>query len=151
MPELTREQLLEQVRTLQSQLAQRVQPHAQPHDTSAERTVITETPRQTKIETTRVPPQAVQPAKFRVSRALVAPRIAGTATPEEIVGQIRSIKSVIRSGVDSAASGDKRTDFRSLAELRQILADLEEELEGLLGIGGRTRQIRMTTQWDKGL
>jgi hypothetical protein len=73
------------------------------------------------------------------------------ATIEEIRSQIAALKSVIVSGVNSAGYGDKRTEFRSLAELRQILADLEEQLEELLGTGGRTRQIRMTTQWDKGL
>ena len=73
------------------------------------------------------------------------------ATTDQIKAQIIAIKTVIRSGVNSAGYGDKRTDFRSLTELRQILADLEEELEDALGLGGRTRQIRMTTQWDKGL
>jgi hypothetical protein len=53
--------------------------------------------------------------------------------------------------VEGAGYGDKRTDFRTLSELRQILADLTEELEAALGIGGRIRQIRMTTQADKGL
>lgn len=55
------------------------------------------------------------------------------------------------SGVESAAYGDKRTEFRSLEELREILNALEEELADLLGLGGRIRQIRMTNQWDKGL
>jgi hypothetical protein len=73
------------------------------------------------------------------------------STVEQIKAQIVAIKTVIQSGVNSAGYGDKRTDFRSLSELRQILADLEEELEEALGIGGRNRQIRMTTQWDKGL
>jgi hypothetical protein len=58
---------------------------------------------------------------------------------------------MIASGVNSAGYGDKRTEFRSLTEMRQILNDLEEELAGLLGAGGRIRQIRMTTQADKGL
>jgi hypothetical protein len=73
------------------------------------------------------------------------------ATIEEIVGRIASIRTVISSGVDSAAYGDKRTEFRSLTELREILNALEEELADLLGYGGRVRQIRMTNQWDKGL
>jgi hypothetical protein len=73
------------------------------------------------------------------------------STPEQILARIIAIKTVISSGVEGAAYGDKRTDFRSLTELRQILSDLEEELEEALGIGGRVRQIRMTTAWDKGL
>jgi hypothetical protein len=70
---------------------------------------------------------------------------------EEVVSQIVAIRSVITSGVESAGYGDKRTEFRSLEELRQILNDLEEILAGLLGLGGKIRQIRMTNQWDKGL
>ena len=72
-------------------------------------------------------------------------------TESEIIGAIDGIKAVIVSGVESAAYGDKRSEFRSLSELRQILADLEEELEEASGRGGRIRQIRMTNQWDKGL
>ncbi|MCA1452849.1 hypothetical protein I6F35_06390 [Bradyrhizobium sp. BRP22] len=75
----------------------------------------------------------------------------GKSTPEEIIAQIAALKSVIISGVNSAGYGDKRTEFRSLTELRQILNDLEEELAELQGQGGRVRQIRMTTQADKGL
>jgi len=77
--------------------------------------------------------------------------VADQSQIDQVLLQIRGIKSVIRSGVNAAGYGDKRTDFRSLSELRQILADLEEELEELTGTGGRVRQIRMTTQADKGL
>ena len=69
---------------------------------------------------------------------------------EEITNQITGIRTVISSGVESAGYGDKRTEFRSLEELREILNGLEEELADLLGLGGRIRQIRMTNQWDKG-
>jgi hypothetical protein len=75
----------------------------------------------------------------------------GKSTPDELLGQIGQIKTVINSGVNSAGYGDKRTEFRSLAELQQILNGLEEDLGAALGYGGRIRQIRMTTQWDKGL
>ena len=68
-----------------------------------------------------------------------------------IQAQIISIKTTLVSGVEEAAYGDKRVGYRSLEELREILAALEEELDDLLGIGGRVRQIRMTTQWDKAL
>lgn len=81
----------------------------------------------------------------------VAPHLVQTFTAQELLGQIISIKQTMVSGVESAAYGDKRTEFRSLSELREILAALEEELDDLLGTGGRVRQIRMTTQWDKGL
>jgi hypothetical protein len=70
---------------------------------------------------------------------------------EEIANQIAGIRTVISSGVQSAGYGDKRTEFRSLEELREILNGLEEELADLLGLGGKIRQIRMTNSWDKGL
>jgi hypothetical protein len=130
-----------------------VRPHAAPHDTPGHRTTITETPEQTTIQTVNVPPtaQTVFPGeRVRVPQSLVR-RMGRAATPEEIIEQIKGLKTIIVSGVDSAGYGDKRTEFRSLAELRQILSDLEEELEDLSGRGGRMRQIRMTTQWDKGL
>jgi len=73
------------------------------------------------------------------------------ATADELKSKIVALKTVIVSGVESAAYGDKKTEFRSLEELREILAGLEEELEDLLGLGGRVRQFRMTTQSDKGL
>lgn len=69
----------------------------------------------------------------------------------DLQGRIISIRQVMASGVESAAYGDKRTEFRSLEELREILSALEEELADLLGIGGRIRQIRITTAADKGL
>ena len=71
--------------------------------------------------------------------------------PIVIQGQIDGLKSLIISGVNSAGYGDKRTEFRSLTDLRQILSGLEEDLAEALGAGGRIRQIRMTTQADKGL
>lgn len=133
-----------------------VRPHAEPHDTPGHHTTITETPTQTTIETVNVPPTEPRPplgnaqVRVQVPQSLVA-RMGRAATPEEIAEQIKGLKSIIISGVDSAGYGDKRTEFRSLSELRQILSGLEEELEDLLGRGGRMRQIRMTTAWDKGL
>jgi hypothetical protein len=136
-----------------------------PHMTrSTDRTAINETPRQTTITHTHVEPTdatfpaaplaapfGVGPQRSLVARALQIRARPKTATPEEIIETIKGLKTIIVSGVDSAGYGDKRTEFRSLAELRQILAGLEEELEELQGTGGRIRQIRMTTQWDKGL
>jgi hypothetical protein len=77
--------------------------------------------------------------------------IGKSTTPDQIQSQIDAITTVISSGVNSAGYGDKRTEFRSLNELRQILNGLEDDLAELLGGGGRVRQIRMTTQADKGL
>lgn len=61
--------------------------------------------------------------------------------------QIDALQQVVISGVNSAGYGDKRTEFRSLAELRQIIADAQLALSGAV----RIRQIRMTTQSDKAL
>jgi hypothetical protein len=61
--------------------------------------------------------------------------------------QIDALLNVIASGVNSAGYGDKRTDFRSLAELRQILDDMQTQVGGTT----RIRQIRMTSPPDKGL
>jgi hypothetical protein len=71
--------------------------------------------------------------------------------PVVIAGQIAQITQLISSGVNSAGYGDKRTEFRSLSDLRQILDDLKQDLAAALGFGGRIRQIRMTMQADKGL
>lgn len=101
-----------------------------------------------------IPPRKtyqVQPTQqLAVTRAWLAARV-GKSTPDELIGQISQIKTVINSGVNSAGYGDKRTEFRSLSELQQILNGLEEDLGAALGGGARIRQIRMTTQWDKGL
>jgi hypothetical protein len=102
-------------------------------------------------KTNQVPSGPVPtPQQLATVRALMVRRVKST-DPVVIQGQIDSITTVITSGVNSAGYGDKRTEFRSLSELRQILAGLEEDLAGALGAGGRIRQIRMTTQADKGL
>jgi hypothetical protein len=93
---------------------------------------------------------SLQFALSRAPRRLIVGR-AIPATPDQILQQISGLRTLISSGVNSAGYGDKRTEFRSLAELRQILNDLEEDLAEALGTGARVRQIRMTTQADKGL
>jgi hypothetical protein len=133
--EATTQELLARIAQLEGQLAARpppvqaqVQPPGQPYK----------------------PPPA-QPPVNTVALQRALQRRRGEATPDEILEQILALKSVITSGVNSAGYGDKRTEFRSLNELRQILADLEEDLDDALGTGGQVRQIRMTTQADKGL
>jgi hypothetical protein len=86
-----------------------------------------------------------------VPSAMLARRRGKALDPILIQGQIDGLTQIITSGVNSAGYGDKRTEFRSLTELRQILSGLEEDLEGALGYGGRIRQIRMTTSADKAL
>jgi len=61
--------------------------------------------------------------------------------------QIDALEAIISSGVEGAGYGDKRTDFRSLNELRQILNAMKDELYG----GIRMKQVRMTSPSDKGL
>jgi hypothetical protein len=92
--------------------------------------------------------QNVRPLRTRRSVRLAT---TPPATITEILNQITSIRQVISSGTESAAYGDKRVEYRSLEELREILNGLEEDLADLLGFGGRVRQIRMTNQWDKAL
>jgi hypothetical protein len=102
-------------------------------------------------KTYQVPgPQPAPTQQLAATKAWLAARV-GKSTPEDLIGQIGQITTVINSGVNSAGYGDKRTEFRSLSELQQILNGLEEDLAAALGGGGRIRQIRMTTQWDKGL
>ena len=82
-----------------------------------------------------------QATRFAVSRD------PGDPTPDQILARISSMQQLIASGVNSAGYGDKRTEFRSLADLRQILNDMQIQLSG----GRRTRQIRMYSPADKGL
>jgi len=162
MPEPTYDELKAELAALRALVERRVP--SPPHMTrSTDRTRIDEEPRQTTITHTHVEPtdetfppgvvpRGVVPtaATPYLRKATPAPR-KDRMTESEIIGAIDGIKAVIVSGVESAAYGDKRSEFRSLSELRQILADLEEELEEASGRGGRIRQIRMTNQWDKGL
>lgn len=142
--EPSREELLAQIAALQAQLG------AQPPLFVREVSGIAP-PSQPDKKTSQVPTPTA--AQFALVRGLLAPggRSTGTQTPEQIVSQITALKAIIVSGVNSAGYGDKRTEFRSLTEMRQILNGLEEDLAEALGMGGRIRQIRMTTQADKGL
>lgn len=140
--EPTREELLAQIAALQAQLAQ-------PSPFVREVAGIAPPSQPDKKTSQAATPTATQ---FALVRGLLAPGgRTGKETPEQIVSQITALKAIIVSGVNSAGYGDKRTEFRSLAEMRQILNGLEEDLAAALGQGGRIRQIRMTTSADKGL
>jgi hypothetical protein len=60
---------------------------------------------------------------------------------------IDALTAKIATGVASAGYGDKRTELRSLADLRQILNDMQTQVGG----SSRLRQIRMMSPPDKGL
>src|SRR4029077_18419381 len=139
--EPTREELLAAVAALQAQLAQQpplyvrevsgIAPRAPPRLYVGE---VGATPPPSHPK--KKPSKAATPtaAQFALVRGLLAPGgRTGKDTPEQIVSQITALKAIIVSGVNSAGYGDKRTEFRSLAEMRQILNDLEEALAEALG------------------
>lgn len=61
--------------------------------------------------------------------------------------QISDLRIAIASGATSVGYGDKRVEYRSLTEMRQILTDMENELAGTT----RVRQARIHSPSDKGL
>lgn len=61
--------------------------------------------------------------------------------------QITALRNAIASGAQTVSYSDKRVEYRSLDEMRQILADMEADLAGLT----RTRQFRVVSPADKGL
>ncbi len=61
--------------------------------------------------------------------------------------QVLALEKAIAAGATTVSYGDKRVEYRSLADMRQILAEMRNEVAGL----PRIRQIRMTTSGDKGL
>jgi hypothetical protein len=91
------------------------------------------------------------PVRGRSARAAKISTVLGDQYIDTLKGKILALRETISSGVASASYGDKRTEFRSLDELRLILNELEDELAALLGLGGETRQMRVITEWDKGL
>lgn len=150
----TREGLQAQIAALTQQLNDLHPVPEPPHSVrSTDRTTVTETPQQTTIKT--VPGQPTEAtfrsSKVAVNRTLLQKSIGSGSSADELIAKIASIRSLIVSGVDSAGYGDKRTEFRSLTDLRLILNALEGELALLTTGRGRVRQIRMTTQADKGL
>jgi hypothetical protein len=143
-PKPTREELLAQIAALQAQV--REQDALAPFVQEVSGIAPANQPDKKTSQTVRAP----TPQQAALLRSLL-PGAPKTTDPIVIQGQIDGLKSLIISGVNSAGYGDKRTEFRSLSDLRQILNDLEEDLAAALGFGGRVRQIRMTTQADKGL
>ena len=61
--------------------------------------------------------------------------------------QVAALEAAIASGVTSISYSDKRVEYRSLADLRQALAEAKLSVAGL----ARIKQFRVTTQADKGL
>jgi hypothetical protein len=144
-PEPTREELLAQVAALQAQLRAQ-QATASPFITEVPGKAPPSQPDKKTSQSAQPLPVQVAVPSILLSRAAIK-----SADPVIIQGQIDGLTTILTSGVNSAGYGDKRTEFRSLTELRQILDGLKEDLAEALGYGGRIRQIRMTTQWDKGL
>jgi hypothetical protein len=133
-----REDLQARIAALQSELA------ALPSSPFVQEVAGAARPDEQPAKTMQVPPRRPAPS------SLPLPPMPSN-DPVVIAGQIAQITQLISSGVNSAGYGDKRTEFRSLSDLRQILDDLKQDLAAALGFGGRIRQIRMTMQADKGL
>ncbi len=61
--------------------------------------------------------------------------------------QLEALKKSYASGVTKVSYGDKLTEFRSLAEMKQVIVEIEAEL----GLRTRVRRMLVRTQGDKGL
>jgi hypothetical protein len=136
----SREQLLAQIAALQGQLAEMPPPFVR------EQSVTRQAVPPAEHKTYQVPPT---PQQFATVRGLMVGM--RSSDPVVIQSQIDAITTVIASGVNSAGYGDKRTEFRSLNELRQILDGLLDNLAEALGGRRRSSQVRMTMPADKGL
>lgn len=55
------------------------------------------------------------------------------ADPTELEAQRAALKKAMRSGVLSVEHGDKSVRYRSMAELRSALTDLEDEIASTAG------------------
>ena len=62
-------------------------------------------------------------------------------------GQIAALQSAIASGATTVSYDGKSVTYRSLTEMRTLLAEMNASVIG----AGRTRQVRMFTYSDKGL
>ena len=61
--------------------------------------------------------------------------------------QVIALKKAIASGATSVSYGDKRVDYRSLEEMREVLAMMEADIGGFT----RIKQVRFYTPGDKAL
>ena len=61
--------------------------------------------------------------------------------------QVLALEKAIASGTTDVSYGDRRVTYRSLAEMRQILAEMKLDVGGF----SRIRQLRVRTAADKGL
>lgn len=61
--------------------------------------------------------------------------------------EILALEKAINAGVTDVSYGDKRATYRSLSEMRQILAQMKSDFVGL----PRVRQLRVISKADKGL
>ncbi|MCD9817648.1 phage head-tail joining protein [Bradyrhizobium japonicum] len=62
--------------------------------------------------------------------------------------QQQDLLTAIASGAERVSYSDKSVEYRSLSELRDILAGIDADLSGA---GARQRTFRMVAPWDKGL
>lgn len=68
-------------------------------------------------------------------------------TPTYTAAQILALSKAIASGATSVAYGDKRVDYRSLEEMRQVLAMMKADVGGFT----RIKQVRFYSPGDKAL
>ncbi|WP_375791188.1 phage head-tail joining protein [Bradyrhizobium sp. vgs-9] len=61
--------------------------------------------------------------------------------------QQQDLINAIASGAERVSYSDKSVEYRSLTELREILAGIDAELTGVKA----RRTFRMVSPWDKGL
>ncbi len=72
-----------------------------------------------------------------------------TQAEERILrSNIAELRYAIRSGADEVSYSDKRVKYRSLADMRQALREMEAELSG---VPVRRSRIHTYTSSDKGL
>ncbi|UEM11728.1 hypothetical protein G6321_00031200 [Bradyrhizobium barranii subsp. barranii] len=61
--------------------------------------------------------------------------------------QQQDLLTAIASGAERVSYSDKSVEYRSLSELREILAGIDADLSGVKA----RRTFRMVSPWDRGL
>lgn len=61
--------------------------------------------------------------------------------------QLDALRAALAQGVTNVSYGDKRVDYRSLDEMRQLISIMERDIAG----NPRRRRFRVRTSEDKGL